>query len=61
MAGTREGNLKGARKKREQGFDFAAAGSAGGKNRVKKGLAKVSEKKKKQITRKGGIARHKKQ
>lgn len=59
MAGNSDGAKKGVKTKRESGFDFAAAGRSGGKKKVQKGLAKVPKRKRKQIAKKGGIARHK--
>lgn len=64
MAGNREGALKGARSKRESGFDFSAVGATGGKKRTskKKGFAALKEsdpEKLKRISSKAGQKRHK--
>lgn len=60
MAGNSKGAKKGAKVKRERGFDFAAAGALGGKAKVEKGQAKMSKKKRKEISRKGVAARRSK-
>ena len=58
MSGTSEGAKKGVKTKRESGFDFAAAGRSGGKKKGQKGLAKVPKRKRKEIAKQGGHARH---